>query len=171
MRPVSGDSLALRPVYRSKRRLMRTECRADFRASRATPPPPIPQLRLIEGELRDEEFTGRIGGLRRRNAVPISGRPVQHHRLPSRSSAWLRGGGLRDEDVAVGRVVLNEPQRELCAMILLPSAVTQLEIETGKWQHSHTGFIHRHRLPLSSRFCGIIPRYLKHSMLKTGGCL
>ena len=50
VRLVSGDSLArVCPSGQTSCRLMRTECCFAIRASRATPSPPIPELRLVQG--------------------------------------------------------------------------------------------------------------------------
>ena len=74
MRPVSGDSLArVCPSGQTSCRLMRTECRFAIRASRATPSPPIPQLRLVQGRRNAAQWAsrfadsevGRMGRVRR----------------------------------------------------------------------------------------------------------
>ena len=55
VRLVSGESHALRPVPGRSGGSCAPKAVPSLRASRATPPPPIPQLRLVQGELRDEE--------------------------------------------------------------------------------------------------------------------
>ena len=41
------------------RRPYAAKCRADFRASRATPSPPIPQLRLVQGRRNAAQWASR----------------------------------------------------------------------------------------------------------------
>ena len=86
-------------IANGDQRPLAPKCRAALRASRATPSSPIPQLRLVQGRRN-----AALWASRHTYSVQF-GRPVQHLRRPSRSSAWFKGGetppyGLRDLQMA-----------------------------------------------------------------------
>ena len=107
-----------------------------------------------------------IGGLRRRNAVPIFGRPVQHHLHPSRSSARFRMSFATSNNL----ITLHSSRFTIPSFLIshYPSLITHLSLLISHYPSliTHLSFLHiyistrlnRHPSRSSARFRGAAQR-------------